>query len=92
MATLTTSGWGEARYADGGAFWTVTPTGELDARIWAVESRVQGYGARPWFQIDTQSVTYQGQALEPPTMDEGGRVCFHLTLSPLNGQNRCAQR
>lgn len=82
MATLTMSGSGHAEYADGGASWTVTQTGDLDARIWAVESRIPE-SPRPWFQIETHGVTYQGQALEPPTMDEHGRVCFHLTLSPL---------
>jgi hypothetical protein len=82
MATLTMSGSGYAVFENGAAEWTLLPSGELRARIAVVEHRVPET-PRPFFQIDTNGVTYQGQAVEPPTFDEHGRVCFNLTLAPL---------
>jgi hypothetical protein len=82
MATLTMSGSGYAEFENGGATFTLTPDGDLDACIWVVEIRLPE-SPRPWFQILTHGVTYQGQAIEPPVLDEYGRLRFHLTLSPL---------
>lgn len=77
------SGHGEFTFEGGGARWTVTPAGDLDAKVWATEKQVRTYGAQPWLELSIPQGTFRGQATEPPTMDEHGRVCFHLMLSPL---------
>jgi hypothetical protein len=81
MATVTVSGSGRAEFADGGADWTVTTSGDLDARIWVAETRLPET-PYPWFQITLHGVMYQGQAVSPPKPD-GAWMCFRLTLSPL---------
>lgn len=83
MAALMMAGSAHCEFENGGFSYTVLANGDLDARMWVVESRVPET-PHPWFQLDTPwGVTYQGQALAPPTQDERGRVVFTLTLSPL---------